>query len=538
MRRRPYCSTSQPPHRSIPLARRAARLLFHAQRLPPHFLYHLRCPGLTAAPRSLYSAKKMADLAVTSQLQQWSFEKPAARPERSSSDSTASSPILCDDTPEALRIDTTSSERRNPSPRRESVALQERYMSSEEDLSPADDGSDSEYDYDDVVVHDPAKECKARTMSISRWSKGKSCDMAVTVSYAFVGRPKVVELQDCKSPTVEAAPVYQKRSASLANLPFTPLSQLRIADAAQRLSMKVQPTSNLASLPTSRSTSPLAEVETRRPSTSHSPTTKAPSSLHLTDSTSTTSSFRTATSTQSVSPAVDDILSRPLTAVVDVPSSARSSVYISSQSRGGLARTQTTQSAFRQSQWAAPPTPASPATHAFLSSDPYENNSIHSASPIIKPAPHKRLRSISMKLALAKIAITPSKKTYDTRVDGKVPNTPATPLTPQTAPIQGSGSFASPNRLRRASTILRPRSRHGETSRGPSPETAPPVPSINLTSVASNRLSKMQARGANEREPTLVIPPCPSDTDEDPMASFKSRKIKKRKSLMSLMDAL
>ncbi|KAF2826771.1 hypothetical protein CC86DRAFT_369936 [Ophiobolus disseminans] len=471
----------------------------------------------------------MVDVTVASQLQQWSFEKTATRPERCSSDSSASSPNLCDDTTETLRIDTTSPERRSPPPRKESIALQERYMSSEEDLSPADDGSDSEYDYDDVVIHDPAKECKARTMSISRWSKGKSCDMAVTVSYAFVGRPKVVELQDCKSPTTEA-PTIQKRSASLANIPITPITLLRKAEAAQRLSMKVEPT-------TTRSISPPAELNTRRPSTSHSPTTEAPSSLHLTESASTTSSFRTAPSNRSISPAVDDILARPVTAIVDAHASARSSVYVSSQVRNGLERAQTTQSSFRQSQW-APLTPASPATHAFLSSDPYETSSIHSASPIIKPAPHRRLRSISMKLALAKIAITPSKKTYDSRIDGKMPNTPSTPLTPQTAPIQGSSSFASPNRLRRASTILRPRSRHGETSRGPSPETAPPVPSINMSNVALNRLSRMQARGANEREPTLVLPPCPSDTDEDPMSSFKSKKIRKRKSLMSLMDAL
>jgi hypothetical protein len=192
---------------------------------------------------------------------------------------------------------------------------------------------------------------------------------------------------------------------------------------------------------------------------------------------------------------------------------------------------QTTQSSFRHSQW-APLTPASPAAHAFLQSDPYENTNTHSASPIIKSsAPHKRLRSISMKLALAKIAITsPSRKTYDTRIDGKMPNTP---LTPQTAPIQGSSSFASPNKLRRASTILRPKSRHGEAARGPSPEVAPRMPYI-----PQNRMSKMQARGANEIEPTLILPPCPSDTDEDPMASIKTRRLKKRKSLMSLMESL
>jgi hypothetical protein len=492
-------------------------------------------------PPAPVNSRKMVDVTVASQLQQWTFEKPALadRPQRSSSDSSASSPILCDDAPETVRINASSPDQpRSPSPRKESIVFQERYMSSEEALSPADDGSgsdsDSEYDYDNVVVHEPAKECKARTMSISRWDKGKSCDRAVMVSYAFVGRPKVVEL-DCRSPTTDMPPM-QQRSASVANLPIAAISQLR-KDAAQRLSMKVPATSRLSSTPPSRSASPSVELESRRPSTSHSsnPSAQNNSTLNLTDSASAASSFRTAPSTRSISPAVDEVLARPSLAPIVVPSSTRSSVYIPSTSRSGLARAQTT-----QSQW-TPSTPASPATHAFLSSDPYENANTHSASPIIKPAPHKRLRSISMKLALAKIAIGPTKKTYDTRLNGKAPPTPSTPytpLTPQTAPLEGSSSFMSPQKLRRASTILRPKSRHSDQPRGPTPESAPPVPVFNPNSFAQKRMTKMQARGADEREPTLVLPPCPSDTDDDPMSSFKSRTLKKRKSLMSLMDSL
>jgi hypothetical protein len=477
----------------------------------------------------------MADVTVSAQLQHWTFEKQshATRSERSGSDSSASSPILCDGAPETLRFDTAPAQQPSPAPRKESIVLQDRYMSSEEALSPADDGSsDSEYDYDDVVIHDPTKECKARTMSISRWDKGKSCDMAVMVSYAFVGRPKVVEL-DCRSPTTDLPPPLQQRSASVANLPMAAISQLR-KDAAQRLSMKVPASKQLSSTPPSRTTTPPVELESRRPSTSYSPSTKNASTLNLTESASTASSFQTAPSTRSISPAVDELLARPSLAPIDVPSSARSSVYVPSYSRSALSRTQTT-----QSLW-APPTPSSPAAHAFLSSDPYENSNTHSASPIIKAGPHKRLRSISMKLALAKIAIGPSKKTYDARINGKVPPTPSTPYTPttpQTAPLDGSSSFISPQKLRRASTILRPKSRHDST-RGPSPEFAPPVPVMNSSSVASKRMSKMAPRGANEREPTLVLPPCPSDTDDDGMSSFKSRTLKKRKSLMSLMESL
>jgi hypothetical protein len=537
-----HVTTKQPPVTHPQPSYRLAsigRLRFHATPVAAPALIILPTPsGVVSddhciASCFLPSTKNMADVTMAAQLQQWTFEKQshATRSERSGSDSSASSPILCDSAPETLRIDSVSTQQPCPASRKESIVLQDRYMSSEEALSPADEGSDSEYDYDDVIINDPTKEGKARTMSISRWDKGKSCDMAVMVSYAFVGRPKVVEL-DCRSPTLELPPL-QQRSSSLANLPISAITQLR-KEASQRLSMKIMPTNRLSSTPASRAKTPPVEPESRRPSTSYSPSTKNASTLNLADSDSTASSFQTASSMRSISPAVDELLARPTLTPIAIPSSARSSVYVPSYSRNTISRTQTT-----QSQW-APPTPSSPAAHAFLSSDPYETSNTHSASPIIKAGPHKRLRSISMKLALAKIAIGPSKKTYDARIDGKVPNTPATPytpLTPQTAPLEGRSSFISPQKLRRASTILRPKSRGGESFRGPSPEFAPPVPAMNMSTAALKRMSKMQARGANEREPTLVLPPCPSD-DDDPMASFKSRTLKKRKSLMSLMEAL
>lgn len=137
----------------------------------------------------------MANASVSTQLQQWNFEKSTLTTctERSGSDSTASSPSLCNDDHETLRLDTATTQ----PIKKGSIVLQDRYMSSEEDLSPAceDSGSESEYDYDGVEIHDLTKEFQsARKMSVSRWNKGKSCDMAVKVSYAFVGRPKVVEL--------------------------------------------------------------------------------------------------------------------------------------------------------------------------------------------------------------------------------------------------------------------------------------------------------------------------------------------------------
>ncbi|KAG9193664.1 hypothetical protein G6011_03699 [Alternaria panax] len=488
----------------------------------------------------------MVDTAMTSHLKHWTFDKPeaVARLQRSSTDSAAPSPNLCDDAPDTLRIDTAAAQRSNPptTKNKESTVFQQRYLSSEEDLT-ADDASasESEYDYDDVVVHDLSQECKARTMSVSRWDKGKSCDMAVLVSYAHAGRPKVVENQ--RSPVDR--PAVQQRSASVANLlPVTSASKLRKADEAQRLSMKVLPTSRLASPPLSRSTSPVADREPRRPSTSHSPVTTKTTTYP--DSASFTSSLHTA-SVRSYSPAPSHAQSeaprRPSTSTAGQRQSACSSVYMPSKSRLDLARIQTSQSSYtsssyRQSQF-TPLTPNSPAL-SFLSSDPYENSNKNAASPIIKkPAAHRRLRSISMKLSLAKIAISPAKKSCDSRING---NAPPTPMTPQTAPIEGSASFSSPNKLRRASTILRPKSRGSESKRAPTPETAPPVPQINARTMQQKRattLGRMTARGANEREPTLVIPEFPPNNDnDDSTSSIKSRAIRRRKSLMEFMDSL
>lgn len=365
--------------------------------------------------------------------------------------------------------------------------------------------------------------------------------MAVMVSYAFAGRPKVVEMD--RAPTPPAERPTQQRAASVANFPVTALSSLKKADEAQRLSMNVLSSARFAAATALRSASPTVEIEARRPSTSYSPVTQKASDLCQTDTKSTYSSFQTAPSTRSISPSSSEVPRRPSTSAAE-PVSARSSVYIPSRSRLDLTKIQTTQtqSSYRHSQF-SPLTPQSPAL-SFLSSDPYENSTTNSSSPIIKkPAAHKRLRSISMKLALAKIAIAPVKRPYDARINGgkmpPTPSTPYTPLTPQTAPLEGSSSFASGNKLRRASTILRPKSRSGFSARPPTPESAPPIPILQQKRMTLGT-SRMVARGANEREPTLVLPECPVNVDDNPMASIRSetKKLRKRKSLMDFMDSL
>lgn len=477
----------------------------------------------------------MANVAVP-ELQQWIFDKPSM-PTRSDTGSTTSSPQLGDDTPHTLSLDTAAAmDNANVARQKDKICLQERYMSSEEGLSPADIASDSEsdYDYDDVVIHDMTKDCqKARSLSVSRWNKGKSCDMAVRVSYAFAGRPKVIELATGTSPMAEC-PAMQPRSASVAHLPITDMSKIRKADQAQRMSLAVTSSTRPLSPPTAiRSHSPSVDPDHRRPSTSHSPLTKKLSTLELSSSASTISTLQSGHSSRSVTP-VDDTIVRPASAAVG--QSARSSAYMHSVSRNGLSRIQTSQSQFRQSHM-APPTPVSPASHAFLNTDPFGNqNASVTTSITTKPAPHKRLRSISMKLALARIAIAPSSKKQNAQVNGQAPPTPSTPYTPstpQTAPLEGMSYFSGPmpNKLRRASTILRPKSRNADSIRGPSPE-MPPIPASNEAPL-SNRQSRMVARGANEREPTFMLPDF-NQTD-DATSSLKSKRIKKRKSLMSLM---
>ncbi|KAL5422356.1 hypothetical protein PMIN06_000896 [Paraphaeosphaeria minitans] len=469
----------------------------------------------------------MADVAaVSTQLQQWSFEKPAtARPERSGS--TASSPDLSHHEPETLRIPAAAVRAATSIDGKEGATFQQRYLSSEEDLSPMDANSSDSDDYDsDVEIIQatvtPATPnfFRARTMSISRQDNVKSGDMAVTVSYVSAGRPKMIQLAQ---PPVCEPPV---RSASLTQFPIATINKLRQQDNRTR---------SLIVNPMIRSSSPALSTDSRRPSTGSRPYAHSNKSAMLFSDSGSQFSLQSRDSTpRSSSPSVSEkstASTRPASAI-GLSFQPRSSLYVMSSARSN------TSSNLRAPF--PPLTPQSPAPHAFLSSDPYENSTTSAASPIIKQSPHKRLRSISRRLSLARIAIAPSKK-YDSRVKGTrienmppTPLTPFTPLTPQTAPLPTSTGM---NKLRRNSRLL-PSSRPG-TARGPSPD-LPPMPVRSVTSSSSSisppkssRMSKMIARGANEREPALELPPCPGE-DAD-MGSLKTRRLRKRRSFMDLL---
>jgi hypothetical protein len=79
------------------------------------------------------------------------------------------------------------------------------------------------------------------------------------------------------------------------------------------------------------------------------------------------------------------------------------------------------------------------------------------------------------------------------------------------------------------------------------------TPSFNSASASASAGQRLVARGANEREPILELPPCPDEMPDrnaprtavdlpGPVASLKSsslgqsqKKIRKRKSLMDLI---
>jgi hypothetical protein len=486
----------------------------------------------------------MADVRVSTQLQQWTFEKSpiTSRPERS--DSSSSSPDLSHLEPETLRIDQAAAavQKAQNMVASNRASFQERYLSSEEDLSPMDGNSSDDYD-SDVSIHE-VKQCfQARKMSVSKWDKGLPCDMAVTVSYVVAGRPKVIDCASLASPVRENV----RRRASLQHPPLAPT----VDDQRKQARRSMMPSTS-----TTRSNSPAISIDSLRPSTSRAPYAHSnKSGLNISDS----ASSHMSSSTRSSSPSVSEKAqkpTRPASAAGSLhPLSRRSSIFHLASANHTMSIVSSPNSATDRSTTyqmppldrsttgsMAPPTPLSPEPHAFLSSDPYESTNINSASPIIKSPPHKRLRSISARLSLAKIAITPSTRKWDSRINGKpgqmplTPASPYSPMTPQSAPL-AAGPGASPlKKLQRNSRMMQ------RSSTIASPVSSSEMPDVTLMPAPPTRRfasERMIARGADEREPMLELPPFPEELNMDTASlshgSVKSRKIRKRKSLMDLL---
>ncbi|KAF2801581.1 uncharacterized protein BDZ99DRAFT_469576 [Mytilinidion resinicola] len=445
----------------------------------------------------------MVDVQVPAQLQQWTFEKAAARPDRS--DSAATSPDLYDT--EAVRIPPTAAAQSPDESDRPESFYQDRYLSSEEDLSPMEDS----YDEDDDVAIEGGDYVSAKTVAMPGSHKAKACDMAVVVSYVSAGRPKIVNM------TTLSPPVRQRsgRSASLVDL--SAVFKANLADQTPRFSLSAgTPSKTLynpaAGPPPRKSFTP--ELSALRISTSPpSPRSSMPSSVGS--------------------------LHRPKTA------RATSSQF--SQASRGSVQIPTTLASHPSISSPSTTSPYTPQTPSFLNSDPFATDSTCAASPIIKNAPHKRLRSLSRGLSLAKHAVLPTYKKAEPRdrvrvsggwgIIGESPVTPRTPITPMTPVSAGpKAPIVSPKKGMKL--VAR-----GANEREPVFELPPSTRELEVEEERERAREervrqlkmKLVPRGANERAPPLALPPCP-DSDRESISSasdkMPARRLKKRRSLM------
>lgn len=356
-----------------------------------------------------------------------------------------------------------------------------------------------ESDSEEAIIYEGGDDyLSAKRISCTPSELTKACDLAVVVSYVSVGRPKIVNLP-------LAIRERSSRSSSLANL----------SEAAKpRLS---QP--SRLSLSTASSSRSSSAAGSRRPSTANNVFSQELSTLRISTS---SGSSPTDTSSQESAPLSSTSTGpkRPYTA------RAASSTYSESpQSSEYSASIKSPSSPFPP--LLSPGTPQAPQTPSFLSSDPFANDSTSAASPIIKNAPHKRLRSISRTLSLAKIAVTPTYKKVETKKDTfrggwGSPVSPYTPQTPISAIVPPSPALS---RSKRTSRMM-PR---GADERE-QPFELPPAPAEQSD---PKPRPKMVPRGADERAPPIELPPFPSDEGSvRDTTEVKTRRVRKRKSLM------
>ncbi|KAJ9659478.1 hypothetical protein H2201_007369 [Coniosporium apollinis] len=367
---------------------------------------------------------------------------------------------------------------------KEITLFQDRYMSSEEDLSPIEVNLDDTLSVNDEV----ADYVTARPVTIGPSKPKKSGDLAVVVSMASVGRPKMVDLP---SPTAVArtSRIFSLGSPSLITKPSH--SDLVRTSTSSTTSMPAASTEGRPPAPravsvqllsTSRASTRSISTGSETPSWTSS-TTKAGSSHRSSSPTSILKPLN--------SPYRSSLASIPLTSACPTLKAATS---------------------------AQAPLPAytRPKTPSFLSSDPFP--SIHEADPAAKPS-HSRLRSLSRVFSTARMAVSSSKKGTDNRNSTPNPSRPSTPTAPALPPRrpsmtrpQTAGAGA------RASVMLPLTTPADNASEWDKPRSKP----------------KMVARGAAERAPTIELPPFP-DEEDDKEVEFKRRRLGRRKSFLGLI---
>ncbi|KAK8162368.1 hypothetical protein IWX90DRAFT_241311 [Phyllosticta citrichinensis] len=581
---------------------------------------------------------------------QWPFTKPYEQSR--SSGSPASTPDLDDS--ERIRI-APSSTHQNPPLRSSDALLQERYLSSEEDLSPTDrDSTESfESDEDDVEI----MEAEVVSPRLSGTTIPSPCKVATAVCYVSAGRAKVVDLSE--SPTVReqtisvpsvanAVPILKspiprtsRMSLMAGHTPpasadrpnFSLRQDMRDIKAERRRT--AMPMSHRPPLPKSPLVRNGDDVLRPTPSTGSLRTTN--SSRHF--SMAMTPSFgqfdrpRLMRSTTDVTTSMGPVDSNPgwnfktgenqrrmqRASVMDLRSRATPSPSMGRRSTEGevgfargevdhrarrpptpstLSRTSTTReqepaspalerpptisSFFRRpssarSSYSQPPRskrgsvlhlrqrsgsvhlPTFPSTTflastqsvktpTFLDTDPFEKKEVSPKSTVGKPT-HRRLRSISRTLTLAKMAVTPASKRD--RIKSKPKSQPApdqdsailSPISPMTEPAEIKHNLYSPSPLgpsmpptpvtssaysvsTPASSEYGRRSSSRMSSASP-PESAAEVAAQRRKSSVPGKL-KLVPRGADEREPLFVLPPFPDELEPTGI----QRKLRKRKSTL------
>lgn len=428
----------------------------------------------------------MAEVAI-SQLQEWSFAKSLARAERA--DSAAGSPELY--APEPIEIPAKIEEK--PAIESSSECMfQDRYLSSEEDLSPMEpDFGDSDFDDDEVFEVVEAEAVAAPA------PRQKPCDMAVMVSYVSAGRAKIVNVPTAAPPRLE-----RLRSASIAVPTTTPSAGTKL---------------NRLSLSSSNDSRPSDDRRRRSVSFGNSITAFQNNTSRLSiSSSSEENSAWTGSTSPSNSPR------RPSTSR-SLAQAARNSIQMFA----------------KPSAYFGPPSQSPSSSHSFLNSDPFSDGVTSAASPTIKPgSAHKRLRSISRSLALAKIAISKPKSTMPSDSPLTTPRTPMSPDMPKSAGVAVRRKLV-PRGANEREPILELPPVPAEVGR--STEVLPMRVSTPVQFQSPRSRTKLVPRAADERAAPLELPPFPLEDDDDSSmhnakgTMARKTKLRKRKSLLGLV---
>ncbi|KAK7520636.1 hypothetical protein IWZ03DRAFT_142937 [Phyllosticta citriasiana] len=570
-----------------------------------------------------------------------------------SSGSPASTPDLDDS--ERIRIAPSSTHHHHhPVLRSSDALLQERYLSSEEDLSPTDrDSTESfELDEDDVEI----MEAELVSPRLSATSIPSPCKVATAVSYVSAGRAKVVDLSEnavlreqaislpsmanpvpiLKPPIPRTSrmsmmaghtppasadrpnfPLRQdmrdvkaeRRQTAMPTshrppLPKSPLVQtsdvlrpvpssgsMRTTKSARHFSMAMAPyfgqldrprlmrsTTDVTDLMGPVDSNPgwnakIKENQRRMQRASvmdlRSRTTPSPSigrrstegevgfargevdhRARMTPTPSTLSR----TSTREQEPA-SPALERPptISSFFRRPSSARSSYSQPPRSKRGSVLHIRQRSGSVHLPTFAPSTTSLASTKSvrmptFLNTDPFEKKDVSPKSTEGKPT-HRRLRSISRTLTLAKMAVTPTSKRDRSKSKSKSQPAPdqdsaiMSPISPVAEPAEIKHSLYSPSPLGpsmpptpvtpSAYSVSTPASsvygrRSSSRMSGPSPpESASEVVAQRRKSSFAGK-PKLVPRGADEREPPFELPPFPDELESTGI----QRKLRKRKSTL------